>query len=138
MYRNLSILFVLFNNFQCRLERKLQSQALLESLHLPQANRSDNIPKTLQLSPRSLSRDSSIATIKHAMDLSSALFFLFFSCESLTMQSTIKATLRSKVSFISIDISRRRWFRILSLLSSKTSTKTSSSLIRCARLVLYW
>lgn len=78
-----------------------------------------------------------IATIKHAMNLSSASSFSFSSCEFLTMQLTIKTTSRSKVSFIFIDISRRRWFRTLSLLSSRVSTKTSSSLIRCARLVLY-
>ncbi len=51
---------------------------------------------------------SSIATAKHAMDLSSASSFPLSSCELLTMQSTVKATSRSNVSFISIDISRRR------------------------------
>jgi len=81
---------------------------------------------------------SSTATAKHAMDLSSASSFPSSSCEPLTMQSTVKATSRSKVSFISIDISRRRWFRTPPLLPSRVPTKTSSSLIRCAGLVLYW
>ena len=81
---------------------------------------------------------SSTATAKHAMDLSSASSFPLSSCEPLTMQSTEKATSRSNVSFISIDISRRRWFRTPPLLPSRVPTKTSSSLMRCAGLVLYW